>query len=273
MSGPVVKGRVNPKGRKHLFVMDSNRPYLSVVIPALNEEQRLESSLPRIVGYLSEHEGPLEVIVVDDGSTDRTSEVAEAKLGGVSHQVVRNEPNRGKGYSVKRGMLLGRGEYLLFSDADLSTPIEQVEKLLAALKGGADIAIGSRALAESCIELHQPWLRERLGKCFNVFVRMFIMGGIRDTQCGFKCFRHECVEPIFSRQTVERWGFDVELLLLARKLGYKVAEVPVHWIDSRETKVRTGFDGLGMVLDALRIKWRHRKLRPSPMVRHNRGLT
>jgi len=236
--------------------------YLSVVIPAYNEEARLGDTLERIIAYLRGQGWSFEIIVVDDGSQDRTLEVARAKLVDVPHQVVRNEPNRGKGYSVRRGMLLARGKYVLFSDADLSTPIEEVEKLLTALEEGAEVAIGSRGLAESRIEIHQPWLREHLGKLFNLFIRLFVLGGIRDTQCGFKCFRREVVGPIFQRQTVERWGFDVELLLLARKLGYRIAEVPVRWINSPDTRIRAGRDGLVMVWDALRAKRRHRRLRP-----------
>jgi len=236
--------------------------YLSVVVPAYNEENRLGASLDRIVAYLQDQDYPFEIIVVDDGSRDRTAELAEEKLAHVPHTVVRNEPNRGKGYSVKRGMLLAQGQYALFSDADLSTPMEEVAKLLTALQSGFDVAIGSRALAESRIEVHQPWLREKMGQLFNVFIRWFILGGIRDTQCGFKCFKREVVRPIFERATVERWGFDVELLLIARRLGYRIAEVPVRWINSAETKIRAGTDGLGMVWDAIKSRWRHRKRRP-----------
>jgi dolichyl-phosphate beta-glucosyltransferase len=159
-------------------------------------------------------------------------------------------------------MLLGRGRFLLFSDADLATPIEEITPLKAALDAGHDLAIASRGLARSNIEVHESWLRETLGKTFNLFIRTFIMGGIRDTQCGFKLFKREVVKPIFERQTVERWGFDVELLLVARRLGYSIAEVPVRWIHSFDTRIHTGFDGIRMVLDAIRIKWRHRKLRP-----------
>lgn len=237
---------------------------LSVIIPAYNEEGRLGHTLERVVAFLAAKGNPFEVIVVDDGSTDRTSEVAEASLKGVPHRVVRNEPNRGKGYSVRRGMLLGQGRYMLFMDADLATPIEEIVPLQAALDAGYDIAIASRGLPQSRIEVHESWIRETLGKTFNLFVRTFIMGGIRDTQCGFKLFKREVVKPIFERQTVDRWGFDVELLLVARKLGYSIAEIPVRWIHSFDSRIRTGWDGIGMVLDALRIKWRHRRLRSLP---------
>jgi dolichyl-phosphate beta-glucosyltransferase len=235
---------------------------LSVIVPAYNEEGRLAHTLERVVAFLTAAGYAFEVIVVDDGSADRTSEVAETCLQGVPHTVVRNEPNRGKGYSVRRGMLLGQGRYLLFTDADLATPIEEIVPLQAALDAGYDIAIASRGLAQSRIEVHESWIRETLGKTFNLFVRTCVMGGIRDTQCGFKLFKRAVVKPIFERQTVDRWGFDVELLLIARKLGYSIAEIPVRWTHSFDSRIRTGLDGIGMVLDALRIKWRHRKLRP-----------
>jgi dolichyl-phosphate beta-glucosyltransferase len=234
--------------------------YLSVVIPAYNEENRLAESLPRVRTYLSGKEWSSEIIVVDDGSRDGTSEVAEKLLEGFPHKVVKNDPNRGKGYSVKRGMLLAEGGCALFSDSDLSTPIEEVEALLRAMEAGAHVAIGSRSIAGANVEIHQPWLREQLGKCFNLFLRLFVIGGIKDTQCGFKCFKHETIEPIFSRQTIERWAFDVEILYLAKKLGYKIAEVPIRWLNSPDTRVSAGADGLRMAMDSLRVRFRHRKL-------------
>jgi dolichyl-phosphate beta-glucosyltransferase len=246
----------NPEG------MSDQQPYLSIVLPAYNEEGRLEVSLPRILQYLSAKRWAYEIVVVDDGSSDRTSEIARARLDGVPHEIVRNEPNRGKGYSVKRGVLDAKGRYVLFSDTDLSTPIEESEKLIEALDRGADVAIGSRALRESRIEKHQPWRREILGKLFNRFLQILVMPGIEDTQCGFKCFRREAVEPIFSRQTLDGWAFDVEILFIARRLGYRIAEVPVRWINSEVTKVNALADGMRMVLDALRVRRIHGDLRP-----------
>ncbi len=237
---------------------------LSVVVPAYREEARLGGSLERIREYLTQRGEEAEIIVVDDGSDDRTSEVAMERLAGYPHaKVLRNEPNAGKGYSVRRGLLASRGEYALFSDADLSTPIEEWSKLLAAHQAGADVAIGSRALKESRIEVHQPLAREMMGRCFNVFVRAFVLGGIHDTQCGFKSFRREVVRPIFARQKIERWGFDVEILYIARRLGLTIAEVPVVWRNDEATKVSAGADGLRMLREALDARRMHRHLTPA----------
>ncbi len=241
---------------------DIDRPDLSIVLPAYNEEKRLGDSLPRIVEYVSARDWNCEILVVDDGSTDRTSAVAESRLDGATHTILRNDPNRGKGFSVRRGVRAARGRYVLFSDTDLSTPIEEVEKLIAALDAGADVAIGSRALRESRIEKHQPWRREILGKLFNRFLQFLVLRGLHDTQCGFKCFRREVIEPVFSRQTIDGWAFDVEVLFIARRLGYRIAEIPVRWINSDVTKVNPLADGLRMVLDALRVRRMHGNLRP-----------
>jgi len=237
-------------------------PHLSVVIPAFEEETRLAESLPRILSYLRQKGWSHEILVVDDGSADRTAEVAAERLRDAPHRILRNETNRGKGYSVKRGMLEARGRYVLFSDADLSTPIEEAEALIRAIGAGADVAIASRALAGSRVEKHQPWRREILGKMFNRFLQALVMRGLHDTQCGFKCFRREVVRPVFSRQTLDGWAFDVEVLIIARRLGYRVAEVPVRWINSEVTKVNATSDGIRMLLDALRVRQVHRHLKP-----------
>ena len=237
---------------------------ISVVIPAYCEEQRLGPSLQRVREYLDQRDGTAEIIVVDDGSSDGTSEVAREALADYpNHTVFRNEPNQGKGASVRRGMLAAQGHLALFSDADLSTPIEELEKLLAAHEAGADIAIGSRALQGSRIEVHQPWLRETMGRCFNLFIRAFVMGGLRDTQCGFKSFRREVIQPIFGKQQIERWGFDVEVLYLGRRLGYQIAEVPVIWRNDEATKINAGADGLKMLQEALQARRMHRHLTPA----------
>lgn len=237
---------------------------ISVVVPAYCEEARLGPTLRRVREYLTARGGSAEIVLVDDGSDDRTSEVArEALVGFERQQILRNEPNAGKGASVRRGMLASRGAVALFSDADLSTPIEELEKLLAAHAAGADIAIGSRALRDSRIEVHQPWLRETMGRCFNLFVRLFVMGGIRDTQCGFKSFRREVIGPVFGRQRIERWGFDVEILYIARRLGYRIDEVPVVWRNDAATKIHAGADGLRMLREALAARRMHRHLTPA----------
>ena len=190
--------------------------------------------------------------------------MARRELDGFPHfEVLVNQPNAGKGASVRRGMLAAHGEIVLFSDADMSVAIEDWSALRAAHEAGADVAIGSRAVEGSRIEVHQPMLREMCGRAFNVFIRAFIMGGIRDTQCGFKSFRRECVQPIFSRQTIDRWGFDVEILYLAKRLGYGVDEVPVVWRNDAATKVNAGADGLQMLREALQARRLHRTLTPA----------
>lgn len=234
---------------------------LSVIVPAYKEEARLGPSLDRIREYLAQRGGASEIIVVDDGSSDRTREVAMEHLVGFPNaKVLRNEPNAGKGYSVRRGMLAARGEYCLFSDADLSTPIDEFDKLEAAHQAGAAVAIGSRALADSRIEKHQPLTRELAGRAFNLFIRTFIMHGIRDTQCGFKSFIRETVLPVFGRQTIDRWGFDVEVLYIAKQLGFSVVEVPVRWINDEATKINAASDGFKMLGEALTARRLHRRL-------------
>jgi len=242
---------------------ESESIHLSVVIPAYNEAGRLDSTLEQVIAYLNEQPYAAEVLVVDDGSSDGTAELAGELLEGrAAHQVLVNEGNRGMGYSVRRGILQARGERRLFSDADLSTPIEHTGELLAALESGADIAIGSRVIEGSDIEVHQSFIRENAGKTFSVVQRALLGTGIKDTQCGFKMFTRGAAQAVFPHQTLDRWAFDAELLFVAQRLGLEIAEVPVRWIDSPETKVSMVSDGLKMVLDLAKIRWRHRRVRP-----------
>jgi dolichyl-phosphate beta-glucosyltransferase len=227
-------------------------PYLSVVIPAYNEERRLPFSLQRVRDYLEGKAESYEVVVVDDGSTDNTVGCVR-DFGSSRVTLLSNDVNRGKGYSVRRGMLLARGEYRLMCDADLSTPIEETERLLAALKAGADVAIGSRAATGARIEQHQPWYRENLGRLFNFAVRMVALSGISDTQCGFKLFTGCVAEDIFTRAKVAGFSFDVEALFLARRAGYRIVEIPVVWRNDAATRV-TPLKGAGAFLDLLRIR-------------------
>ena len=230
---------------------------LSIVIPAYNEESRLPKTLDCIFTYLKARPDRAEIIVVDDGSSDRTSEIVNAwrqKYSGL--RLVSNEGNRGKGFSVRHGMLEARGEIALFTDADLSTPIEEADKLLAALRErGYDAAIGSRALDRSLIEVHQSVLREQAGIFFNRLVRWIMGIEFSDTQCGFKAFRRERSRIIFEQQRVERFGFDPEILFLARRHGLRVAEVPVRWSHDAATKVNVVADGIRMFLELLLIRW------------------
>lgn len=233
-------------------------PYLSIVIPAYNEGLRIGNTLAKVRNYLQTRNYPVELIVVDDGSTDDTARILEAVEG--RHpvmRVLRNERNRGKGYSVRRGVLEARGQFVLFSDADLSAPIEEANKLLAALEStGAEAAVGSRALERRLIGVHQPWVREWAGRFFNVLVRVFTGLKIRDTQCGLKLFRRASTRRAFELQRIEGFGFDPEVLFLIQHLGGKVAEVPVRWDDNPATKVRFLRDATRMLLDLVALRWR-----------------
>ncbi len=233
---------------------------LSVVIPVLNEAERLPPTLDRIVRYLAARvDGPHEVVVVDDGSTDRSSDVVrsfQSGPAGVEVVLVRAERNRGKGAAVRDGMLAARGRARLMCDADLSTPIEEVEPLERALAAGAAVAIGSRGLADCRVEVHQPWLREHLGKAFNHFVRAVTGLPIHDTQCGFKLFRAESVPALFERLFTPGFAFDVEVLMRAHRLGQRIDEIPVVWRNDPRTKVRPAVDGTRMVVDVVRIRMR-----------------
>jgi len=208
-------------------------PALSVVIPALNEEDRLPRTLERIASYLGRRGGGYEVLVVDDGSHDRTSERAEA----AGATVLRNEANRGKGFAVRRGMLAARGPRRLMTDADLSTPIEELDRLSARMDEGHDVVVGSRALPGARIEVRQPWYRENTGRLFNLFVRALAVPGVKDTQCGFKLFSAAAARDVFSAARVDGFSFDVEALFLARKKGYRIAEVPVLWRNDAASRV------------------------------------
>jgi dolichyl-phosphate beta-glucosyltransferase len=234
-------------------------PELSIVIPAFNEEKRLGRTLTRIRDYFDTHPagpGGIEIIVVDDGSTDATARLVEECAGQVpSLRLISNGENRGKGYSVRHGMLEARGRIALFTDADLSSPIEESEKLLTAIRAGNDIAIGSRALDRSLIAVHQSRFRETAGVIFNGLVRLFTGLPFEDTQCGFKAFVREQSRIIFEQQRTERFGFDPEILFLARRHGLRSVEVPVQWAHDPATKVHVLRDSLLMFADLIYIRW------------------
>lgn len=244
-------------------------PELSIVIPAYNEEGRLGRGLARIREYFSGNRTPpsvapeiglnqLEILVVDDGSKDGTARIAEEWAREMPCvRLVSNRENRGKGYSVRHGMLEARGRLALFTDADLSSPIEEIEKLLAALAAGNDIAIGSRALDRSLISIHQARHRELGGIVFNGLVRVVTGLRFHDTQCGFKLFRREPSRIIFEQQRIERFGFDPEILFLAKRHGLRIAEVPVRWAHDPATKVQVLRDSVMMFreLVAIRSNW------------------
>lgn len=229
---------------------------ISIIIPAFNEERRLPKTLDCVGAYLNAHSLRAEIIVVDDGSSDATARLVESYQDRYSSlRMLSNGRNRGKGFSVRRGMLEARGEFALFTDADLSTPIEEADKLLAMLKNqGYDGAIGSRALDRSLIRIHQSAVREQSGILFNYFVRWIMGIDFLDTQCGFKAFRTERARVIFEQQRMERFGFDPEILFLAKRHELRVAEVPVRWSHDPATKVNVFADGMGMLFELLVIR-------------------
>jgi dolichyl-phosphate beta-glucosyltransferase len=235
--------------------MSSEAPELSIIIPAYNEELRLPATLSSIAAYTRSSKRRIEVIVVDDGSHDKTVAVAEQFRNEIpSLRVVSNGENRGKGYSVRHGMQEARGEIVLFTDADLSAPIEEVEKLLPAMKTN-DVAIGSRAMDRSQITVHESPFREFAGIIFNKIVRLILWLPFVDTQCGFKAFRREPCKIIFEQQTIERFGFDPELLYLARHHGLRSVEISVRWGHSPATKVSMMRDSMMMFVDVFVIRW------------------
>jgi dolichyl-phosphate beta-glucosyltransferase len=239
-------------------------PQLSVVVPAYNEEARIGGTLDAITAWLDARGEDYELIVADDGSTDGTAALADAHA--TRHpriRVLRLAPNRGKGAAVRAGILAARGAEILFSDADLATPIEELTRLRAALAGGADIAVASRALPDSDIRTRQHPARELMGRTFNVIVRSLVMNGIKDTQCGFKLFRRDAAHDLFGRATVDGFAFDVEILLLARG-RYKIAEIPVTWRHVEQSKVSPGRDAARMLTDVLKLSWKHRRHRGRP---------
>ena len=235
--------------------MNPGSPKLSIVIPSFNEEKRLPATLERIAGYIRASGRETEVIVVDDGSADDTIRVADSFRGKIPNlRVVSNGQNRGKGYSVRHGSREARGEIVLFTDADLSAPIEEADKLFAKMDE-YDVAIGSRAVDRNLIEVHESRFRELAGMIFNRIVRVILRLPFVDTQCGFKAFRRENCKIIFEQQTIERFGFDPELLYLARHHGLRTAEVAVRWAHSPATKVNMWRDSIQMFLDVVIIRW------------------
>ena len=239
------------------------QPFLSVVIPTFNEEARIKGTLSRVIEYLSGQDYQWEVVVADDGSTDHTAQLVGLAVVEHSNVHVLRLPHRGKGWAVKNGMLAAEGEYRLLSDADLSVPIEQVERLLPLFEpqdsggAGADIVLGSRE-APGAVRIGEPARRHLMGRFFNFLVGRLVVPDLADTQCGFKCFRGETAEDLFPRLTLDGFAFDVELLHLARKRRLTYSEVGVDWYYQSQSKVRPIQDSLAMTLDLLKIRWRHR---------------
>ncbi len=228
----------------------------SFIIPAYNESERLSTSLPKVLEYIHQQRLQAEVIVVNDGSRDGTAEVVRTFAADHAEvHLLENPGNRGKGYSVRNGMLHGKGDVLLFTDADLSSPIYEAGKLFQAIAGGADIAIGSRWLQAELQTERQPWHRQVYGRLFNLGLRLVLGLTYRDTQCGFKAFTRTAVQMVFSRQRVERWGFDPELLFLANKFKLRTVEVGVEWAHDHRSRIHPLRDGINMGVEMLMVRW------------------
>ena len=232
------------------------RPRISIVIPAFNEGARIGNALRQVLHCVHERGWHAEILVVNDGSTDRTASIVE-EFAQVHPEVrlLNNDRNRGKGFSVRHGVLHAVGEIVMFTDADLSAPMEEAELLFAALRQGADIAIGSRWLERNRQTLKQPLYRQFFGRCFNAITRLVMGLPFADTQCGFKAFRRPVAQTIFQLQRIERWGFDPELLFIALKRGYKIQEVPVTWGHDERSRLSYLKDGIKMLEDIAYIRW------------------
>jgi dolichyl-phosphate beta-glucosyltransferase len=231
------------------------RPQYSIIVPAYNESSRIGPTLEQILDHIQHHNWRAEVLIVDDGSRDNTIEVV-SRVGGRRPElkILQNPGNQGKGYSVRNGMLRAQGEILLFTDADLSSPISEAEKLFAALAAGADVAIGSRWLDPSLQFERQSLKRQMLSRLYNMFLRAILWFPYRDTQCGFKAFTRNAAARIFPLQRINRWGFDAEILYLAHRMHFKVAEVPVAWGHDDGSQLQVWRDGFRMGWDGLKVR-------------------
>jgi glycosyltransferase involved in cell wall biosynthesis len=230
-------------------------PQLSIVIPAYNESARIEATLASVLECVETRHWDAEILVVDDGSTDSTAAIVQKWMARNPHlHLVKNPGNRGKGYSVRNGLLQAAGNIVMFTDADLSAPIEEAELLIEAIDAGADVAIGSRWLDKQKQTVHQPLYRRFFGRCFNWVTRKVIGLPFRDTQCGFKAFRRDTAQTIFRLQTIERWGFDPEILFIARKLKYTIVEVPVTWGHDERSRISYLKDGMKMLEEMGQIR-------------------
>ena len=231
---------------------------ISIVIAAYNEEQRIGESLLKVRNYLDGQDLEYEIIVVDDGSMDNTKQVVEDYVPEITNLKIISYPkNKGKGYALKQGVLASKGELVLASDADLSTPIEELSSLLPLISNHEyDVVIGSRALKTSTIIIKQPWWRQGMGKIFNRIVTLLVLEGFNDTQCGFKLFSGEAARSLFKGARIDRFAYDVEILAMARKKDYRILEIPIRWINSPASKVHPIFDSLQMLFDLIKIRLR-----------------
>ena len=233
-----------------------SHPQISIVIPAFNESARIEATLARVMSCVEDEGWDAEVLVVDDGSTDDTAAIVERWMDLHPRlHLVENPGNRGKGYSVRNGLLQAAGEIVMFTDADLSAPMEEANRLFSAIVLGADVAIGSRWMDRNRQTIQQPLYRQFFGRCFNAITRGVMGLPFKDTQCGFKAFRREAAQVIFRLQRIERWGFDPEILFIARKLKYNIVEVPVTWGHDERSRMSYLKDGMKMLEEMGVIRW------------------
>ena len=231
-------------------------PKYSIIIPAYNESARIPATLESVVAAVRLHQWPAEVIVVNDGSTDSTAQlVRNFSLHAPEVRLLENPGNRGKGYSVRAGILNAQGDIVMFTDADLSAPMDEADRLFAAIANGADIAIGSRWLESGRQTHRQPLYRQIFGRCFNAVCRMVMQLPFADTQCGFKAFTRSAAQTVFQLQTIERWGFDPEILFIAIKRGFRVVEVPVSWAHDERSRMSYLRDGLQMLKELAIVRW------------------
>lgn len=228
-------------------------PFLSIVIPAYNEERRLPSTLEQIFSFLKEQSYTAEVLVVENGSNDRTFEIAAGFANRYPNLSVFQEKEKGKGNAVRHGMLAARGQYRFMCDADLSMPVAEIKKFLPPASTDVDIAIASREV-QGAVRYNEPYLRHLTGRVFNNLIRLLVLPGLQDTQCGFKCFRGPVAEDVFPYLTLTGWSFDVEVLYIARQKGYSIREIPIHWYFNPGTKISVLKDSWRMFLDLLTIR-------------------
>ncbi len=249
--------------------MSQASPQFSIIIPVYNEQARLERALQDISQYAADHKD-IEILMVDDGSKDQTGTIIGKYLDKLPIRYLKQDRNYGKGWAVRAGMLQAAGQYCAFLDADMATPIDQVDKLFASLQQGNDVAIGSRITAEG-VDLRlvgqkpQPPIRQFLGKAFRLFATRPFLGNIRDSQCGAKAFTSQAAQTLFSQQTIKRWSFDIEILFLAKKMGYQVAEIPVNWSTQDDSKLQPSLSlAVNIIKELLSIVWIHRSVTAAP---------
>ena len=235
------------------MTISDKRPFLSIIIPAYNEERRLPTTLPQVAAFVEAQDYDVEVLVVDNASTDRTAEIVQEFAARYPFISLLREERRGKGAAVKKGMLAGRGEFLFICDADLAMPIEEVRKFLPPVLTDFDVAIASRE-APGARRYNEPFYRHLMGRVFNLIVRLLAVPGIQDTQCGFKCFRREVARDLFAVQTLDGFGFDVEILYVARRRGYRIVEVPINWYYGENSRVNPLRDAWRMFREVLQVR-------------------